>query len=198
MKKLTLLLALLFLLQPAMVFSNSDFYRVKLFLTAPDVFRSELVSNVNLELRRLGDVVLVDEDKETPDWIISIVAIESKLHNGPVTGIVASVVISTPFNNKQLIPLTKNELKPTTSLGIAIGVDLHNLAQSWIKDPIAYVQFITEDLGRGVDHRLLIDSRSNISAISRSIVADFEINHLEARRRIQRMMKNNLLRRIQP
>ena len=154
-----------------------------------DTTATVIKSAVNREIRRLGDVKIVDTDK--PDWIIQIITLEIKNNHGSTGLIVYSVVVTKPFDNKQLIPLTKSKIEPKTPVGKILGYDPDQLPFP-ISDPVKYVQSSTKSLESIIDHHIIVDHKSKIQETIRYIIARFEINQIEPGRKTKQMVNESV------
>jgi len=128
----------------------SEHFRVHVIVRASDEQTMErITSDVNRQLRSLGDVDVVDSD---PDFEIAAVVIQTKTRYGNIVDYTMATVILARFDNSTLVPAVQSQFQeeaksatsalyyfPKTSL--EIGPNLEELAKN------AIAEFDTQTLG---------------------------------------------------
>ena len=133
-------------------------FRVQVSVSSKDdSFEGLVTSYINRELRSLRDVEIVYRD---PEWKLSIVALEISTKSGYKTGVGLSTVVLRRFDNQSLVSLL-----PENSRG--------------------FVRLGTSNLYDDFDHWINIDSDDNLREICNKIVANFDADHLEKKRKLR-------------
>lgn len=138
--------------------------RVNVEISAEESIQNEITSLISRELRKLGDVVMVNEDYT---YKLSIVVIEHRLESGRTVGVSFSVVIlQTVPSDLLLKPLVK--------------ADSWKSVESWVSKVYFYV-----------GHFIQTGPKNELEDLCRSVVAKFDSNHLEKdRKEYQRIIDN--------
>ena len=130
--------------------------RVAVGVTADGNIKGQIESYISRELRSLGDIIVTNDH---PDWILNIVAMESKTRSGYKSGIVLSIVILEPFKEY--------------SAAFQVDIKSHEMFYK-------YVTSLHEVSGHG----LRTGSSEDLKSICEGIVADFDSKHLKNSRKI--------------
>jgi hypothetical protein len=120
-------------------------------------------------LRSLGDVLLVETN---PEWMLSVIAAELENESGDKTGMVLSVTLLAPFDDRffkqYVVPNCVQKdapLKRFIDLSLA---DLYQLRDHWV------------EVG------------PNFESVCQSLVANFNKRHLEEKRKIWQAVLEDL------
>ena len=164
MKIIIILLSLFFNFSTVLSQSEKKIsFRVKVKITADYEIENSVKSYLKRELRDLGDIILTDQN---PDWELSFIAIIGKTLSGYKSGIFMSMVALETY-------------KPA-------AVD-HLLTQWRINDKIKEdVKRLTIGLYSFSNHVVRIGSEQDIKSMCSSLIANFDTNNLEPRRKMYR------------
>ena len=135
--------------------------RVQVTVSSSDDISNRIKSFLTRELREIPGVIVTNMD---PNWIISIVAMETKNQIGTVTGYAISYTLLMSFNPetfKELLRLTEDQ---------------------W---PI--LEFWTANLYYFKDQKLMVGPMDNLKLTCEGIVADFDA-HLEIKRQLRQTL----------
>jgi hypothetical protein len=136
-------------------------FRVAVIVSAKGNIKNLITSYVTRELRSLSDVVIVENN---PQWVLAIVAFELRTKGGEKTGVAFSTVVLEPFNNNMLKTLLQEKYKDS---GFSLTSNLYKFQAQWLQ----------------------VGSESDIRSICSGIVADFDGEHLEKRRKLFQQIK---------
>jgi len=141
--------------------------RVQVVVDANENIKAEIESYISRELRSLGDIIVTDDE---PRWILDILAIESKKTGDYTTGIVLSIVILEPYNNKFLIEQVNPKYKADALLE-------------------------TMGLSEYTAHSVRTGPTDSLRNICNEVVADFDSKHLKQAREMRQKVINILQKR---
>ncbi len=154
---------------------------VELNITADKEITNEVYSYISRELRSIGDVKLVEDN---PDWVINVVAMQTKNIAGHSTGVAFSVVVVAELHSvpilleivKWTFGISPKELRETQYMGLENSFTAVTAGQSAIQA-----------------HYLRVGSTENVQRICQGIVADFDAEQLKNAREIHEEMTKNIL-----
>jgi hypothetical protein len=162
MKPVLLMLQIFYFVFSVTPIYGQQTYRINLEISADEKIQSKVESFVARELRSLGDVA---QTSEYADYQISVVALILHTLSGQETGIAISVCINQSFYNGFLSHLFKDDVR---SLGM----------QS------------TEGTVYFVSHWLRSGGTDDLQSICTGIVADFDSQFLQPRRKQDQKMND--------
>ena len=185
MKTFTLLLASALLIVAFMPISTADSEKikdleysttVKLDISATDEVKNQVYSYISRELRSLSDVKVVEND---PNWTIQIVGGQVKNKLGENMGVALSVVIlKRTYVVEGLLALSENVLQ----------INLQELMEKKSFDLKKAFINLTSGLSDIRGHLLRVGSTEDMQNICKSIVADFDAEHLKVEREMFQKM----------
>ena len=134
--------------------------RVRLSVVAPEKI-SELISRcMKVDLTKLGDVALTDND---PEWHLAVTAVELQTTGEKRTGVAISTVIMEPLDeslNQSIIQILAKEGSMQTALALLKSKRLTEVKSSWLR----------------------ADADTAIRQLCRGIIADFNTQYLQPAR----------------
>ena len=136
--------------------SKSFTCKVKVAVSGSDNIKGEIKSFISRGLRSLGDVIVTDNN---PDWLLSIVELETSTKNGYKSEVTLSVVILVPYDNKYILNEVSEESKK-------------------------YISLSTSDLYSFKEHWLRVCSSEDLRNLCNGIVADFDTEYIKYARNI--------------
>lgn len=137
--------------------------RVMVDITAPQNIKGTVTSYINRELRDIGDIEIVDDNEE---WLLEIIVLEFNTISGSKIGYTFSTVILQKFNNLYLERL---------------------IQEMWEE----HVKMLTSNLYYCPRHSLQTSSTEDVRTTCNGIVAEFDTECLEAKRKLYRVMREN-------
>jgi hypothetical protein len=143
--------------------------RVSVQVSSDDVVESRLLSNINGGLRRLGDVVVVDDDAK---FHVSVVALKNTLSAGVTVGYVVSIVV------------TESEMSPG-----AIQHMIDEGTNSRVNKTL--LSYVCTQAVKVVYHSLLIGP-DDLQEISKRVVAEVDAGPIETERKNQQELDDKL------
>ena len=158
---IAVLIASVLLFSPASGIAADYSLRVAVNVSAKGNIKNLITSYVTRELRSLSDVVIVENN---PQWELNIVAVEIRTKGGKKTGVAFSTVVLEPFNNQMLTTMIQEKYK---DIGSSLTSNLYEFQAQWLQ----------------------VGSESDIRSICSGIVADFDGEHLEKRRKLYQQFK---------
>jgi hypothetical protein len=136
--------------------ANGKTWTVQLGISANENIKSEITSFLNRELRSLGDINVVESD---PDYIIQVVALETKLQGSTyVNGVAISIVITKPLD-VDLLKIAIEVLKPKSDTAVESFLDYY------------FHEFKYE---RILQQFIQIGPKDNLRSLCESIIATFD------------------------
>jgi len=139
-------------------------YPIKLVVSAPDDLRGEVTSYLSRELRRIGDVTVVDEN---PLIVISVVALRTGSRDGRASVVAFSVVVDQPEN------VAKNYQTVCGTMGITPDKMTVGLLTTFGGDNVV----------RLMAHFLEVGASDEVESVCRKVVVEFDGEVLEGQRR---------------
>jgi hypothetical protein len=143
--------------------------RVQLDVSAQKDMERRVTDYLTRDLRSLGDVLLVETN---PEWVLSIIAAELESQSGDKTGVVLSITLLAPFDDRffkeYVIPDCAQKgprVKHFIDLSLA---DLYQLRDHWV------------EVG------------PNLESVCSSLTANFNKRHLEEQRKIWQAVLKDL------
>lgn len=144
--------------------------RVSVVVSADNNIKPKVESYIDRELRSLGDVVVTDDN---PDWILNIVALESKTKGGYESGVVLSVVALKSFDKEAVMSTVSARNK------------------GWVSDAIS-------NLHEFSSHSLRIGAPEELRSICSGIVADFDTKFLQPQRKYWQTVIDDCQKTVRP
>ena len=139
-------------------------FRVEVQVTADNLIRSQIASNINRALRTIPDIVVVDGN---PHYRFQILASEVYTRQGNPVGVVLSAVAIRPVDVELLKPLLREEFTQLMPLvSAAIGGDQIHLG-----------------------HWVVVGAENEIGILCEKIVAGFDSTTLESLRKLAEKLK---------
>lgn len=135
-------------------------FRVSVDITADEVIKAQIISGVNGGLRRLGDVVMTDDDVTLH---ISLVVAQAAVIEGHTMGYAVSIVV------------TKSELDQGS---------IRSIVKVAAKDE-ASARMLNEMFGSGVTliYHSVLTGGSNLDELCKRVVAELDARPIEAERK---------------
>ncbi len=187
------LVAVLFLCSSALHYSfllgqevtQKPRYKVQVDITASDDIKSRVQSYLYRNLRKIGDVTIV-EPEDNASWKLSVIVVPSKLERGATIGHTFSVNVLKPFNlihyrNAQ-IEFAKSSLKlwcPESKMNSICLMPLDTIFKT--TDTSYFEFFFLKSLYSYEGHWLQVGP--DMEKECEEIVIEFDSDHLEKDRR---------------
>ena len=152
--------------QPAARYSTS----IAIHLSCNDpALKNQILSSFSAEIRRLGDVRIVEAEKELPEFTLELIAINSRSRAGDDLGFALSVVVHRRLL-RVLSQLAQSvDTKPTGEAG-----------KAWTNSIMFLMMFGSEP----ITHEIRTGTADNIPNVAREVIADFDVKTLELDRKL--------------
>lgn len=135
-------------------------YRVQLKVSASENDRGEVTSFLTRELRRIGDIEVVEND---PLFVISVVALSTSNRSGNPTGYTLSVVVEMPVRYRQV---------------------RDTFAKTFDADMMKVMDFSFDNTTRLLTHLVQVGGTDNLDTICKKIVANIDGDVFENQRKL--------------
>jgi hypothetical protein len=164
MKKLPLVITIIFLLLVSSSYSEERIYKVKINLDTSENIMSLAQNHIQREIGKMKDVEIVDEGEE---YLLQILIMETHTTAGKAYGYIASVV--------ELSPFSKNF---DTQLKMA-GLDPGSEKVSWMRDNMSRLYQYRR-------HYFFTVPLNDLQSLCSRVVSDFDKESLEPSRKAWR------------
>ena len=135
--------------------------RVRLSVIAAEKLSGLISSFMAIDLRKLGDVVITDND---PEWHLAVTGVELHTADGKRTGVAISTVIMAPVREavtKSIITVLEKDGSLPAALQIFKSKQLVEVKSSWLR----------------------VDADTALRELCRGIIADFDTEYLKPGRK---------------